>query len=210
MHKWSSDSGLNHLQKILWMILNWVNNHWFPNWMDSNLSKGCFYPVVNKHSWNATYETMTSPSRTLAKIFMLQLPWREICLELGDIHVLDIGCGPAEILDSLPTVKYFGYDIIEDIDVILVMSVNPGFMGQELVPQTIGKIEKIKERIVDMNLDIKISVDGNVNYENIPKMVSSGADILVGGSSGLFRSDIDLDDSIKRLRECIQEGLENR
>ena len=61
-----------------------------------------------------------------------------------------------------------------------------------------------------MNLDIKISVDGNVNYENIPRMVSSGADILVGGSSGLFRSDIDLEDSIKRLRECIQEGVENR
>jgi len=100
--------------------------------------------------------------------------------------------------------------IIEDIDVILVMSVNPGFKGQELVPQTIGKIEKIKERIIDMNLDIKISVDGNVNYENIPRMVSSGADILVGGSSGLFRSDIDLEDSIKRLRECIQEGVENR
>ena len=100
--------------------------------------------------------------------------------------------------------------IIEDIDIILVMSVNPGFKGQELVPQTIGKIEKIKERIIDMNLDIKISVDGNVNYENIPRMVSSGADILVGGSSGLFRSDIDLEDSIKRLRECIQEGVENR
>ena len=100
--------------------------------------------------------------------------------------------------------------IIEDIDVILVMSVNPGFMGQELVPQTIGKIEKIKERITDLNLDIKISVDGNVNYENIPKLVSAGADILVGGSSGLFRNDIDLEDSIKRLRECIQKGLENR
>jgi ribulose-phosphate 3-epimerase len=100
--------------------------------------------------------------------------------------------------------------IIEDIDVILVMSVNPGFMGQELVPQTIGKIEKIKERINDMNLDIKISVDGNVNYENIPKMVSAGADILVGGSSGLFRNDMDLEDSIKRLRDCIQEGVENR
>ena len=98
--------------------------------------------------------------------------------------------------------------IIEDIDVILVMSVNPGFMGQELVPQTIGKIEKIKERINDLKLDIKISVDGNVNYENIPKMVSAGADILVGGSSGLFRND--LEDSIKRLRECIQEGIENR
>ena len=100
--------------------------------------------------------------------------------------------------------------IIEDIDVILVMSVNPGFMGQELVPQTIGKIEKIRERIDEMKLDIKISVDGNVSYENIPNMVAAGADILVGGSSGLFRNDIDLENSIKRLHECIQEGLENR
>jgi ribulose-phosphate 3-epimerase len=100
--------------------------------------------------------------------------------------------------------------IIEDIDVILVMSVNPGFMGQALVPQAIRKIEKIKERINDLKLDIKISVDGNVNYENIPKMVSAGADILVGGSSGLFRNDLDLEDSIKRLRECIQEGVESR
>ena len=90
------------------------------------------------------------------------------------------------------------------------MSVNPGFMGQELVPQTIGKIEKLRRRIDDMQLDIKISVDGNVNYENIPNMVAAGADILVGGSSGLFRNDMDLEDSIKRLRECILEGEEKR
>lgn len=100
--------------------------------------------------------------------------------------------------------------IIEDVDVILVMTVNPGFMGQALVPQAIRKIEKIKERINDLELNIKISVDGNVNYENIPTMVSAGADILVGGSSGLFRNEVDLEDSIKRLRECIQIGIENR
>jgi ribulose-phosphate 3-epimerase len=100
--------------------------------------------------------------------------------------------------------------VIEDIDVILVMSVNPGFMGQELVPQTIGKIEKLRRRIDDMHLDIKISVDGNVDYQNIPNMVAAGADILVGGSSGLFRNDMDLKDSIKYLRECISEGEKNR
>jgi len=93
VHRWSSDAGLNHLQKILWMILNWVNNHWFPNWSDSNLSIGYFNPVVSNYSWGEAYETMTSPSRTLAKVFMLQLPWQEIKDELGDIHVLDIGCG---------------------------------------------------------------------------------------------------------------------
>ena len=100
--------------------------------------------------------------------------------------------------------------VIEDIDVILIMSVNPGFMGQELVPQTIGKIEKLRRRIDDMHLDIKISVDGNVNYQNIPNMVAAGADILVGGSSGLFRNDMDLEDSIKYLREYISEGEEKR
>ena len=98
--------------------------------------------------------------------------------------------------------------LIEDVDVVLVMSVNPGFMGQNLVPQTLRKIEKLREWINDMRLDAKIAVDGNVNYENIPKMVAAGADILVGGSSGLFRNDIPLEDAIRRLRDCIQEGLE--
>ena len=100
--------------------------------------------------------------------------------------------------------------IIEDVDVVLAMTVDPGFMGQKLVPQTLRKIEKLRERIDDMRLDIKISVDGNVNYENIANMVSSGADILVGGSSGLFRNDIDLEDAIKRIHDCIQQGLNQR
>ena len=59
-----------------------------------------------------------------------------------------------------------------------------------------------------MHLDIRISVDGNVSFENAPDMVAAGADILVGGSSGLFRSDISLEDSIKRLKDCINKGLD--
>jgi len=100
--------------------------------------------------------------------------------------------------------------VIEDVDVILIMTVNPGFMGGKLVPQTLRKIEKLRELISDMHLDIKISVDGNVNFVNVPNMVAAGADILVGGSSGLFRSDMDLEDSIKRLKNCIDEGLQQR
>ena len=98
--------------------------------------------------------------------------------------------------------------IIEDVDVIVVMTVNPGFMGQKLVPQTLRKIQKLRKMIDKMNLDIKITVDGNVNYENISNMVASGADILVGGSSGLFRKDMPLQDAIHRMNECIMEGLE--
>ena len=73
---------------------------------------------------------------------------------------------------------------------------------------TLKKIEKLRQLINDMQLDIRISGDGNVSYENIPDMVAAGADILVGGSSSLFRNDISLEDSIERLRDCIKKGLD--
>ncbi len=97
--------------------------------------------------------------------------------------------------------------IIEDLDVILILTVDPGFMGQKMVPITLKKIEDARNLIDKSNYDIKISVDGNVNYENIPQMVKNGADILVGGSSGLFRNDISLKESILRMKECIDKGL---
>lgn len=100
--------------------------------------------------------------------------------------------------------------ILEEVDVVLVMTVNPGFKGQELVPQCIRKVEKLKTMIRDMKLETKITVDGNVSYDNIPSMVAAGADILVGGSSGLFTSDRSLEDSILKMHDCINEGLVQR
>lgn len=107
---------------------------------------------------------------------------------------------------SLETLDY----IIEDVDVVLVMTVNPGYKGQQLVPQCIRKVQRLRQMIDDMKLDTYITVDGNVNYENIPDMVAAGADILVGGSSGLFTKDHDLTSSIRRMKKCIAEGLERR
>jgi len=110
---------------------------------------------------------------------------------------------PATNLDSLDYV-------IEDIDLVMIMTVNPGFIGQKLVPQTLKKIEFLKERILKQKLNIKIAVDGNVNDENIPKMVSAGADILIGGSSGLFKKEQPLEKSIQGMRSLIEEGLRAR
>ena len=104
---------------------------------------------------------------------------------------------------SLETLDY----IIEDIDIILIMTVNPGFMGQKLIPQSIRKIEKLKIWINDMKLETKISVDGNVSIDHIPQMVAAGADILVGGSSGLFLKDKDLTQSLHHMRKKISQGL---
>jgi ribulose-phosphate 3-epimerase len=97
--------------------------------------------------------------------------------------------------------------VIEEVDRVLVMTVNPGYMGQKLVPQTLRKVEQLRKTMGDLGLDCKIAVDGNVNYENVPNMVSAGADVLVGGSSGLFRHDMPLENAIARLRELVVEGL---
>ena len=97
--------------------------------------------------------------------------------------------------------------IIEDIDYVLVMTVNPGFSGQPLVPQMLRKIADLRKLVMDMQMDIQIAVDGNVSFENIPPMIEAGADVLVVGSSGLFRDDMSLQDALKLLRSAIDEGL---
>ena len=68
------------------------------------------------------------------------------------------------------------------------MTVNPGYKGQPLVPQTMNKIQKLDELLKKMNLrdQVSISVDGNVNSKTIPEMILKGADNLILGSSSLF------------------------
>ena len=100
--------------------------------------------------------------------------------------------------------------VMEDVDAITLMTVNPGFKGQKLVPQVLRKLEKLREVVDERGLDIKLSVDGNVSPEWVPEMVAAGADILVGGSSGLFRVDVSIEQAIVELREAIERGLEQR
>ncbi len=114
-----------------------------------------------------------------------------------------VALSPATPLTSL---EY----IIEDIDLVLIMTVNPGYKGQPLVPQAIRKIRDLKKMIKDLELHIKISVDGNVNPNTIPEMVSAGADILVLGSSSLFRKDISIPEAIVEIHVAIDQGLKER
>ncbi len=99
--------------------------------------------------------------------------------------------------------------IIEDIDQIIIMTVNPGYSGQPLIPQTIRKIYDMKKIINDARLDIMLSVDGNVSFENIPPMLNAGADVLVGGTSSLFKPNISLKNNIKKIKNLIKDVKKN-
>ncbi len=78
--------------------------------------------------------------------------------------------------------------LIPAVDVICVMTVNPGYSGQALIPSMLQKISELKEYIIQNSYDIQIEVDGNVSWENVPSMVKAGADILVAGTSSIFQS----------------------
>ncbi len=102
---------------------------------------------------------------------------------------------------SLEEVKY----LIPDIDMVCIMTVNPGYSSQKIVPQTIGKIEEFSKYLDSVNLDIDIEVDGNVSWDNIPKMIYAGANMLVAGSSSIFSKQQCLEDNIKKLKDLISE-----
>ncbi|HEX7757553.1 MAG TPA: ribulose-phosphate 3-epimerase [Niabella sp.] len=74
-------------------------------------------------------------------------------------------------------------DIITDVDIVLVMSVNPGFGGQQFIPNTLNKIREIKKLIVEKGAHALINIDGGVTVDNASEIIAAGADVLVAGST---------------------------
>jgi len=96
-------------------------------------------------------------------------------------------------------------DVLDDIEVVLIMTVNPGFAGQKLVPASFKKIVRMKKFLIDSGYaNIEIEVDGNISCENAKKMRAVGADIFVAGTSSLFIKGKDLKVSAGELRQCIE------
>ncbi|MGL5234795.1 MAG: ribulose-phosphate 3-epimerase [Empedobacter falsenii] len=74
-------------------------------------------------------------------------------------------------------------DVINDLDLVLIMSVNPGFGGQKFIENTYNKVSKLKKMITDANANVIIEIDGGVGVQNASKLVEAGADALVAGSA---------------------------
>jgi len=93
-------------------------------------------------------------------------------------------------------------DIIQDVDLVLLMSVNPGFGGQKFIENTIRKTARLKDLIVQKNSSTKIEIDGGVNTETGKRLVQAGADVLVAGSF-VFKSN-NPEQTILDLSNCAK------
>ena len=100
--------------------------------------------------------------------------------------------------------------VLDRLDFVLIMTVNPGFAGQRMVPATLQKISDCWAFLNKRGVSLPIEVDGNVSFENIPYMVAAGADILVGGSSSVFHNAGSRSENIRKIHQAISLGLAKR
>lgn len=114
------------------------------------------------------------------------------------------GCKVGVSLNPATPISVLEY-ILEDLDMVLIMSVNPGFGGQSFIQSSLKKIRDLKNMIIEKNLNVEIQVDGGVNKNIIGEIVEAGADILVAGSAIFGKSDIK--SAVYELRENAEREL---
>jgi len=114
------------------------------------------------------------------------------------------GCKSGLVLSPATPLNWLEH-VIDDLDMILIMSVNPGFGGQSFIESSLEKIKNARKIIDDSNKEIRLEVDGGVNIDNIAKIASAGADTFVAGSA-IFGSD-DYEKTISLMKEAINSVI---
>lgn len=118
--------------------------------------------------------------------------------------IRDRGAHPAVAINPATPICMIE-DVLADVDMVLVMTVNPGFAGQKLVPQTLGKITALRNRLDACGMqNTRIEVDGNVSFENAPKMREAGADVFVCGTSSIFHKGGTVESNAAKMVQLMQ------
>ncbi len=96
--------------------------------------------------------------------------------------IRDCGCRVGVAINPATNLQVLEY-LLDDVDMVLVMTVNPGFGGQVLIPYCLDKIKKLRQYCEKRGLDLDIEVDGGITHENVQKVISAGANVIVTGSA---------------------------
>ena len=112
------------------------------------------------------------------------------------------GCQPGLVFNPATPLHYLDH-VLDKIDIVLLMSVNPGFGGQSFIPSTLNKLKEARQRIDASGRDIRLEVDGGVKIDNIGAIAAAGADMFVAGSA-IFGTD-DYAKTITAMREAIDQ-----
>ncbi len=120
--------------------------------------------------------------------------------------IRDCGCKSGLVFNPATPLSHLDY-VLDKVDMVLIMSVNPGFGGQSFIPSALDKIRQVRGMIDDTGFDIRLEIDGGVKVENIAEIAAAGADTFVAGS-GIFGQGKDTDPDrynsiIKSMRDAL-------
>lgn len=115
--------------------------------------------------------------------------------------IKDAGCQAGLVLNPATPVHVLEH-VMDKLDVILLMSVNPGFGGQQFIPETLNKVKKVKQLIDAHDRPIRLEIDGGVKVNNIKEIAAAGVDTFVAGSA-IFNTE-NYQDTIAKMRQEIQ------
>lgn len=126
---------------------------------------------------------------------------QEACTHLNRTlkHIKERGVKTGVALNPATDISILKY-VLNYVDMILVMSVNPGFGGQEFIPETLEKLKDVKNMVKASGRDIDIEVDGGITLKNVDTILKAGANVIVSGSS-VFRGNIT--DNVKNFLEIL-------
>lgn len=102
--------------------------------------------------------------------------------------IIDAGCKPGLVINPATPLSHLDH-VMHKLHHILLMSVNPGFGGQQFIPQSLNKLKQIKQLIVQSGYDIRLEIDGGVKVDNIRSIAEAGADMFVAGSAIFNQAD---------------------
>lgn len=119
--------------------------------------------------------------------------------------IRDMGARAGVALNAGTSLSALDY-VLDDIDLVMLMAINPGIVGHKLIPRMLDKITELKEKLVNYP-NMIIEVDGGVNPESAPEMIKRGADLIVCGTSMIFKPDIMVGQKLKEVRRDIDQRL---
>ena len=116
---------------------------------------------------------------------------QEACVHLNRTlqHIADHGCKPGVVINPATPVETLA-EVLDMVNLVLVMSVNPGFGGQKFIPASLDKVRKLARLREERGLDFRIEIDGGVALETVGEIVAAGAEILVAGNAVFAHGDI--------------------
>lgn len=164
-----------------------MDNHFVPNLTMGSM----FCKALRNYGITAPIDVhlMASPVEELIESFAKAgasnisiHPEATIHLDRSLQLIKDHGCTAGIVLNPATSLVYLDY-IIDKVDLILLMGVNPGFGGQSFIPSTLKKLQQVKQRILQSGREIRLEIDGGVKVENIAEIAKAGADMFVAGSA---------------------------